>query len=233
MHDVVSTKNKLLSALPAKAFSELAPKFEHFELNFGESIYDRGQTFTHVYFVESGIISLVAAAEEGLTIEVGMVGNEGMAALPVFLGIAVSQNRAVVQGAGTALRMSAADFIAECRSNDELSRIMRLFTYQLIMQIARSAVCNRSHSTDSRLARWLLMTMDRMRSANFRITQEFLSYMVGVRREAVNKIASGFQRSELISYNRGRMTINDRKGLEAIACTCYATLKRNLSVVPV
>ena len=224
--------NNLLAALPAHVYAELIPKFERLDLDFAKVVYNYGDTLTHVYFVESGIISLLVAADDHSTIEVGMVGHEGMVALPVFLGVNVSQNRAVVQGAGRALRMKAAEFGNECMAGADLSRIMRLFTYSILMQVARSAVCNRFHSTDSRLARWLLMTQDRMNSNHFQITQEFLSYMVGVRREAINKAATGFQRRDLISYVRGSMTINDRKGLEALACSCYGLPNGGVPAMP-
>lgn len=225
--------NSLLAALPAAVYTKLIPKFERFDLEFSEIVYDRGDTFSHVYFIESGIVSLLVAADKHSTIEVGMVGREGMVALPVFLGVKVSKNRAVVQGTGRALRMKASEFESECLAGADLSRIMRLFTYSILMQVARSAVCNRFHSTDSRLARWLLMTSDRMNSDHFQITQEFLSYMVGVRREAVNKAAKGFQRRDLISYVRGSMTINDRKRLETIACSCYGMPSGGVPTIPI
>ena len=150
-----------------------------------------------------------------------MVGSEGMVALPVFLGLKSSNNRAVVQGEGVALRMKAADLLKECSASDELPRILRLFTYSMLMQIARSAVCNRFHAIETRLARWLLMAQDRMGSTEFKITQEFLSSMLGVRREAVNKAAGDFQRRKLISYVRGHMSLLDRPELESLACSCY------------
>lgn len=218
-----STKptNKLLADLPAKVFQRIKPHLERFDLRFAQTLYDRDEVFTHVYFVESGIVSLLAAVDERSTIEIAMVGSEGMVALPVFLGIKASNNRAVVQGDGFALRMKVADFLKECAASDELPRLLRLFTYSVVMQIARSAVCNRFHPIESRLARWLLMTQDRMKSTEFKITQEFLSYMLGVRREAVNKAATGFQRRKLISYVRGNMSILNRPELESIVCNCY------------
>ena len=221
MADPTTPNNQLLSALPAKVLKRLMPKLERFEFKFGERLYDPGDVFSHVYFPETGIVSLLAAVDERSTIEVAMVGNEGMAALPVFLGIERSDIRAVVQGDGFGRRMSVADISEECLRSDELPRQLRLFTYSLLMQIARSAVCNRFHPIESRLARWLLMTQDRMKNAEFKITQEFLSYMLGVRREAVNKTATGLQRRKLISYNRGHMHILDRKELESLACNCY------------
>lgn len=223
----IRSSNRLLAALSSEVYARLQPQFEPFELEYSENLYQRGQEFTHVYFVESGIVSLLVETGEMSTMEVAMVGNEGMAALPVFLGIKISNNRAVVQGSGHALRMTATNFNAECSISDDLPKIMRLFTYSLLMQISRSAVCTRFHSIESRLARWLLMTQDRMRSSDFRITQEFLSYMLGVRREAVNKAAGSFQRRELISYVRGHMTILDRQILEGLACTCYGSIAAN------
>ncbi|MBK7392180.1 MAG: Crp/Fnr family transcriptional regulator [Chloracidobacterium sp.] len=223
----LTTTNQILAALPAKTQKRLLPKLKRFDLIFSETVYDKGDLFSHVYFPESGIISLLASVDEHSTIEVAMVGCEGMVALPVFLGIEHSANRAVVQGSGVALRLTVADMLAECAASDDLPRIMRLFTYSLLMQIARSAVCNRFHPIESRLARWLLMTQDRMKSPDFRITQEFLSYMLGVRREAVNKAATGFQRRHLISYARGNMSLIDRPALEKIACNCYGFIAGN------
>lgn len=227
MSTLAKPKNKLLADLPAKVFQRIEPNLETVELNFGHRLYDQGEVFSHVYFVESGIVSLLAAANETSTIEVAMVGSEGMVALPVFLGIKTSNNRAVVQGEGFAKRMKAVDFLKECTVSDELPQLLRLFTYSILMQVGRSAVCNRFHPIDARLARWLLMTQDRMQTTEFRITQEFLSYMLGVRREAVNKTATGFQRRKLISYVRGSMSIINRPELESIACNCYGFIAKS------
>ena len=210
--------------MPAKTYKDLFPKLERVDLNFGEIVYGPGDVLSHIYFVESGIVSMLAVIDDHSTLEVGMVGDEGMVGLPVFLGKKTSGNRAVVQGDGHALRIKAADFSAECVRSDELPHIMRAFTYAILVQIARSAVCNRFHDIESRLARWLMMTQDRMRSTEFRITQDFLSYMLGVRREAVNKAATSLQQRKLISYVRGNMSVIDRKGLEALACNCYGFL---------
>lgn len=221
------SSNKLLASLPKIAYDRVRSQFEPFELNYSENLYDRGSELTHVYFVETGIVSLLVAAGETSMIEVAMVGNEGMAALPIFLGVKISNNRAVVQGSGIAQRMSAKDFNAECTLSDDLPRIMRLFTYSILMQVSRSAVCTRYHTIESRLARWLLMTGDRMRSMEFQVTQELLSYMLGVRREAVNKAARILQQGDLISYVRGHVTILDRAALEKLACSCYGFIAAN------
>lgn len=224
MSAFLKTNNHLLAALPAKTYKDLFPKLERVDLNFGEIVYGPGDVLSHIYFVESGIVSMLAVIDDHSTLEVGMVGDEGMVGLPVFLGKKNSSNRAVVQGDGHALRIKAADFSAECVRSDELPYITRAFTYTILIQIARSAVCNRFHDIESRLARWLMMTQDRMRSPDFRITQDFLSYMLGVRREAVNKAATILQQRKLISYVRGNMSVIDRKGLEALACNCYGFL---------
>ncbi len=213
--------NELLASLPADVYEKLIPKFDNFELRFGQTLYAQGDIFSHVYFPESGIVSILASDSDSTLIEVAMVGREGMAPPPAFLNIKKSTCDAHVQGDGSAHRMKIEDFLAECAEGEDLSRVMKAFTYAVILQLTRAAICNRFHSTESRLARWLLMTRDRMSSDTFRVTQEFLSYMVGVRREAVNKAAGNFARRDLISYSRGEMSIDDRKGLKAIACNCY------------
>lgn len=224
MFDSTQPQNKILADLQAKTLYRLTPKLERVELNFSDQIYGKDDIFSHVYFVESGIISILASDDEHSTIEVAMIGHEGMAPPPVFLGIKKSSCSAIVQGEGTAIRMTVEAFLAECAEHNDLSRVMGLFTNSIIEQLTRSAICNRFHTTESRLARWLLMTQDRMRSDDFKITQEILSYMVGVRREAINKSATSFARRKLISYTRGHMSITDRKGLKDIACNCYGML---------
>jgi CRP-like cAMP-binding protein len=228
MSKLIKSKNQLLAALPAKSYLHILPKLESITMIFGERLYNPGDVFTHVYFPESGAVSLLAVVDDESTLEVAMVGDEGMVGLPVYLGSTISENRAVVQGAGDALRIEAADFVKECDSGDDLSRIMRTFTYSVVLQIARSAVCNRFHDIEPRLARWLLMTQDRMRSSEFRITQEFLSYMLGVRREAVSKAAAGLQKRRLISYVRGNMSILNSEELRAIVCKCYRPVPASL-----
>lgn len=217
--------NRLLSALPQNEYDLLATRLENFELNYNENIYEPGAVIDHVYFPESGIISLLSQVDNHSSIEVGIVGSEGLAGLPVFLGVRTSGNVAVVQGAGTALRISADNFLAACSNGGSLTRIIQRFIHSLFIQISQSAACNRFHPIEQRLARWLLMTQDRMHSNEFQITQEFLSNMLGVRREAVNKAAGSLHNRELISYVRGELTINDRTGLEKAACPCYWIIK--------
>jgi CRP-like cAMP-binding protein len=227
MPETTKSNNRLLAALPKKVFQQMLPKLELITLIFAENIYNPGDIIQDVYFPESGIISLLSAVEEHSTLEVGIVGNEGMVGLPVFLGVEISNNRAVVQGAGFALKMLAKDFLDECLRSVELSHILQRFTHSLMTQISQSAVCNRYHEIEPRLARWLLMTHDRMKTDEFQITQEFLSNMLGVRREAVNKSATHFQQQQLISYSRGNLTILNRKDLETAACRCYSIIKED------
>lgn len=213
--------NRLLAALPKKEYQNLLPKLEKFDLNYAENIYQPDDVIRHVYFPESGIVSLLSAVGENSTLEVGVVGSEGIVGLPVFLGVKKSNNLAVVQGAGFALKMTTADFLDYCKNGSDLPKILQRFTHSLITQISQSAACNRFHPIESRLARWLLLMHDRMQKDEFKITQDFLSNMLGVRREAVNKTATGFQQRQLISYSRGNISILDRAGLEAAACRCY------------
>jgi CRP-like cAMP-binding protein len=226
MSKLVKPSNRLLAALPAAEYAQFLPKLQEVPLPYNETIYESGAVIRHVYFPNSGIVSLLSAVEERSLLEVGIVGNEGFVGLPAFLGVKTSNNRALVQGAGTALKMKTADFLAVCKNGGALSRLLQRYTHSLLMQISQSAVCYRFHSIESRLARWLLMTADRMKSENFRITQEFLSNMLGVRREAVSKSAANLQQRQLISYIRGNITIKNRADMEAAACKCYSIIKR-------
>ncbi len=220
-----SIPNCLLALLPDEEYQRLLPAMEKVRLNYGDNIYQRGDIIGDVYFPNSGIISLLAKIENSAMLEVGIVGNEGMIGLPVFLGVETSNNQAIVQGKGFAMKMKTAEFLNECDRGGELPKILRRFTHSLMAQISQSAVCFRFHAVEERLARWLLMTADRMRSNNFQITQDFLANMIGVRREAVNKSAVILQKQKLISYNRGKMQILNRKKLEKISCPCYAVIK--------
>lgn len=229
----IPADNRLLAALPSGEYQELLSKFERIPLNYGENIYEVGDSIRYVYFPSSGIISLLAAVEDSSTLEVGIVGREGVVGLSLFLGVKTSNNRAIVQGAGTALRATAADFLAECEKNGSLTLILRRFTHSLLTQVSQSAVCYRFHPIEARLARWLLMTSDRMETNEFQITQEFLSNMLGVRREAVNKAAVFLQQQHLISYRRGNISIISRMDLEKAACRCYGIIKDEAKSFPV
>jgi CRP-like cAMP-binding protein len=217
--------NQLLAALPTPEYSRLLPKLEQFTLTYGENIYQQNEIIDYVYFPNSGIISLLVAIESGSMLEVGIIGKEGIVGLSVFLGVKTSSNQAIVQGDGEALRMKTADFLTECENSATLTQLLKRFTQSLLVQVSQSAVCYRFHQVEARLARWLLMTGDRMESDKFQITQDFLSNMLGVRREAVNKSATILQQQQLISYSRGNLEIINRKGLESAACVCYGIIK--------
>jgi CRP-like cAMP-binding protein len=217
--------NHLLAALPKDEYRRLLPDLELFTLVFGKMIYEPGELIRHVYFPSSGIISLLAVVEDRATLEVGIVGREGMVGLPAFMGVRTSRNRAVVQGVGVALRMKATALRKESSNGGSLPRLLLRYSHSRLTQISQGAACNRFHPIDARLARWLLMTRDRMGTDEFQLTQNFLSNMLGVRREGVNKAAGELQKQGLISYSRGTLKILNRKGLEEIACQCYGIIR--------
>lgn len=220
-----SVTNQLLAALPKKDYQALDKHLEEVPLVFAEVLYRANVLMSDVYFPNSGIISLLAGADERSTLEVGMVGSEGMVGLSVFLGVDASHNTAVVQGAGSAMRMKAGVFRRESQNGGALPRILRRYAHSLITQITQAAVCNQFHDLETRLARWLLMMHDRMDGDGFQVTQNFLSNMLGVRREGVSLAASNLQKLDLIGYSRGRLKIFDRDGLEAKSCGCYEIIK--------
>ncbi len=217
--------NHLLAALTNQEYQRLRPHLEEFTLSFGEVLYEPRQLIQHVYFPNNGIVSLLSMVEERSTLEVGVVGKEGMVGISIFLGVPNSLNLALVQGAGTALRMTARAFRKHIGYNGMLPDLLRRYTHSLMAQIAQTAACNRFHKVDARLARWLLMTQDRLELDEFRLTQEFLSDMLGVRREGVTIAARALQQAQLIRYVRGQITILNRAGLEAQSCKCYEIVK--------
>jgi CRP-like cAMP-binding protein len=218
-------ENRLLAALPTKEYKRLLPELEHVILEFGEILYEPGDILRHVYFPNDSIISLLSTVAKRSTLEVGIVGNDGMAGISVFMGVDTSRTRALVQGPGTAARMKSAALVRESRQAGMLPRLLQRYSHSLLTQISQSAACNRFHTVDARLARWLLMTHDRANSDEFRITQQFLSDMVGVRREGINKAVGALLRSKLISSSRNSITILNRRGLEAVSCVCYGIIR--------
>ena len=217
--------NRLLAMLSKKEYGRLLPKLTTVNLGFGQEVYESGKTIKYVYFPNDSIISLISEGPEASWLEVGMVGNEGMAGLPVFMGVNSSSTRALVQGSGTAMRMTSAAVRTEANRLGSLHRLLHRYSHSLLTQVSQSSVCNRFHLVDARLARWLLMTKDRLGAEEFPLTQEFLSTMLGVRREGVSKAAGELQAAKLISYSRGLITLLDRPGLEAKSCECYAIIK--------
>jgi CRP-like cAMP-binding protein len=190
-------------------------------LPFGQILYEPGETIRQVYFPGDCLISLLTSVDKRRTLEVGMVGNEGMAGMPVVLGVDISGVRALVQGGGNALRMSSMRFRAAFDRDQPLRQALFLYTHALMAQISQTAACNRFHTAEARLARWLLMTRERVGSDDFPLTHEFLAHMLGVRREGVTEAASALKRRKIISYSRGKIQILDVRGLKASTCSCY------------
>ena len=217
--------NRVLAALPRKEYQRLAAELEPVAVVFGDRLYEPGGPMRHAYFPGNSVVSLISQIGPGKAAEVGLVGHEGMIGVPMALGIGNSSLLAVVQGTGTALRIKAANFRKLC-GMPGLQHEMFRFTHLLMSQVAQTAACNRFHVVDERLARWLLMTYDRVQSNDFKLTHEFLGHMLGVRRVAVTQSATALQKQKLISYSRGNITIQDRKGLEARACSCYGVVKK-------
>ena len=225
MTDRTRLANRVLASLPAREYKRLQTHLEPIELKFGQALYEPGKAIRYVYFPIDCLISLLTAVDKRRTLEVGMVGNEGMAGMPFILGMGVSGVRAIVQGAGTALRMASAPFRIEFERNPSLQGALYRYTYALMAQVSQTAACNRFHEAEPRLSRWLLMTRDRVGSDEFPLTHEFLAHMLGVRREGVTEAASALKRRKLISYNRGKIRILDVRGLKASSCSCYQIVK--------
>ena len=217
--------NSVLAALPRPAYEALRSGFEEVQLNFGDILYEPGDVIRDVYFPCDSLVSLLTLVDQHSALEVGMVGREGMVGMALTLGSNVSPVRALVQGAGKALRMKTARFLKEFKRSPTLQRGLFAYLNALMAQITQTAACNRFHRIEGRLARWLLMTSDRVNSDKFELTQEFLSHMLGVRRVGVTEAASTLQKQNLIEYRRGHITILDHAGLEASSCPCYALVR--------
>lgn len=224
---MAAVQNHLIERLPRKDRVSLLAVCEPVELVLAEVLCEPNTPARHVYFPTDGFISLVAMIEGTPGVEVGMVGREGMLGAEMALGVSTAPLHALVQGPGTALRVGAATFRREMAKSPALQRGLHLYLYVLMAQLATSAACLRFHLIGPRLARWLLMTQDRAHSDSFHVTQEFLAYMLGVRRVGVTVAAGALQREGLIEYRRGDFTVLDRRGLEAAACGCYAAGRKS------
>ncbi len=212
--------NRLIAMLPSKTRARVLARCDDTELVFGDPLGEPGIPITHVYFPTSGFISLLTPGS-GETLEVGLIGFEGMHGISLVLEVDVSPFRSLVQGAGTALRMDAAAFKGEHARSPALRQALNRYVYVLMTQLARSGPCMHFHRVEARLARWLLMTQDRSRSDRFRITHTFLAWMLGVRRASISDAAHALAARKLIVYKRGELTVLSRRGLEAAACGCY------------
>jgi CRP-like cAMP-binding protein len=217
--------NRLLASLPRTHYKRLVSGLEPVELNFGDVLFEPGEQIRHVYFPDRSLVSLLTLVDGKMALEIGMVGREGMVGTALALGIGVSPVRALVQGAGAAVRMKAARFVGELRRSLPLQRALYRYTDTLMAQVAQTAACNRFHLVQQRLARWLLMTRDRLQSNSFPLTQEFLAHMLGVRREGVTAAAGSLQKRKLIEYSRGNIVIVDGRRLEAASCSCYQIVR--------
>jgi CRP-like cAMP-binding protein len=213
--------NALIASLPRSDRDYVARSCEPYDLKLGDTICKAGDAIKHVYFPTASYISLITPAVAAESIEVGMVGDEGMFGITLLLDVPASPLLGLVQGAGSALRMSASRFKLAVNESAPFRRTLNRYLYVLTSQLAQTAACNRYHLLDTRLARWLLMTQDRAHSDTYRLTHEFLAYMLGVRRTGVTEAAGRLQAKRLIRYRRGELTVLDRSGLEAAACPCY------------
>jgi CRP-like cAMP-binding protein len=221
----VDTRNELLKHLGPSAHDRLRESLEDVELSFKQVLYEPDADVEYVYFVERGVVSLVTVFADGSVVETGTIGNEGIVGLTALLGGEKSPDRAICQIAGRAKRVPAGVLRNELGHPGPLVRFVLRYTDATIKLLAQTAACNRRHPVEERLSRWLLMTFDRVGEPHFALTQEFMAQMLGVRRPAVNIAGAALQRAGLIRYTRGKITIENRQGLEAVACECYGRIR--------
>jgi CRP-like cAMP-binding protein len=229
-------QNHLLAALPALSLERLAQHLELVPMQLGEALYESGGKQQYVYFPTTAIVSLLYVMENGASAEIAVVGNEGILGISIFMGGETTPSRAVVQSEGFAYRLRSRLLKEEFNRAGALMRLLLRYTQALITQMAQTAVCNRHHTVDQQLARWLLLSLDRLSDGQLNMTQELIANMLGVRREGVTEAAGKLQRAGIIRYNRGRITVLDRQQLEQATCECYDVVKaesdRLLSDIP-
>lgn len=223
-------QNHLLGALPKSGYEHIFSNLELVKMPVGMILYEPGDILGHVYFPTTSIVSLVYDMESGASAEIAVIGNEGMIGTTLFMGGSAMPDRAVVQGAGYGYRLGKRQFMLELdrtggRRNGALQNLLLLYTQALLIQIAQTAACNRHHSLDQQLCRWLLLRLDRLQSSELSITQDVIASMLGVRREGVTEAAGRLKKAELIKYSRGHIEVLDRLGLEMRVCECYQVVK--------
>jgi CRP-like cAMP-binding protein len=218
--------NHLLACLPVDEWKRWQPQLDPVELRLGDVLYESGTTLSHVYFPTSAIVSLLYVMQNGASAEIAVVGNEGVVGISLFMGGESTSSRAVVQSAGKGVRVAARFLKEEFRHAGPVMHLLLRYTQALITQMAQTAVCNRHHSLDQQLCRWLLLSLDRLEGDELIMTQELIANMLGVRREGVTESALKLQKAGLIKYSRGHISILDRAGLESRSCECYAVVKK-------
>ncbi len=223
---VVPRQNHLLAALPDADFQRWLPQLEVCDMPLGKVMYESGRVLSHVYFPTTAIVSLLYVMENGASAEIAVCGNEGVVGIALFMGGESTPSRAVVQSAGQGFRMRSAVIKEEFARSLPVMHLMLRYTQALITQMAQTAVCNRHHSLDQQLCRWLLLSLDRLPGSELQMTQELIANMLGVRREGVTEAAMKLQRQGLIRYARGHITVLDRPALEQRTCECYAVVKK-------
>ena len=218
--------NRLLAALPNEEWQRWLPRLESVDMPLGQVLYESGATLSHVYFPSTAIVSLLYMMENGASAEIAVVGNEGIVGISLFMGGESTSSRAVVQSAGTGYRLQAQLMKNEFNRAGPVLHLLLRYTQALITQMAQTAVCNRHHSLDQQLCRWLLLSLDRLQANELVMTQELIANMLGVRREGVTEAALNLQKEGLIRYSRGRISVLDRPGVEQRTCECYAVVKK-------
>ena len=220
------TENQLLAALPVPEWQRWQPQLERVEMPLGQVLYEAGTTLSHVYFPTTAIVSLLYVMENGASAEIAVVGNDGIVGISLFMGGDSTSSRAVVQSAGLGLRLKAQIMKDDFNRAGPVLHLLLRYTQALITQMAQTAVCNRHHSLDQQLCRWLLLSLDRLQGNELVMTQELIANMLGVRREGVTEGALKLQQAGLIRYARGHISVLDRDGLENRSCECYAVVKK-------
>jgi CRP-like cAMP-binding protein len=223
---VDKSSNHLLAALPTAEWQRWQSQLELVDLRLGQVLYESGGKMSYVYFPIDAIVSLLTVLEDGDSAEIAVVGNEGIVGVSLFMGGETTPSRAVVQSAGKSVRLSAHVLKKEFSISPAVMHLLLRYTQALITQMTQTAACNRHHSLDEQLCRWLLLSLDRLHGTHLVMTQELIANMLGVRREGVTEAAGRLQRAGLISYTRGKINVLDRAGLEQRSCECYAVVKK-------